>query len=262
MDPVTDVLNRAVAPDDQGLGKVGLDTFTLGVDADQVELLPAALDDVLDAQVHLARHDDGVGLARELIEEVERHRVDLVVDVQALDVLAVVLHDDVDEVVDGHVLVADEDLAVEDLVVAQDVHDHLLVQPLGRGLEGDFHAAGFFGFEVDVSVLGVVVVVRRRRIRGMVYRMGWDGRGLRWLPVESDADSLQFGLQQRPLLGLLGRVQHHKNEIAGLGGRDDLPSSALALGGTLDDTGKIEQLDLGAAVLEHTGNRGQGCECI
>lgn len=151
VDPVAHILNGAVVAHNERLAKVRVGALALGVDAHEVELLPAPVDDVLDAEVELAAHDDGVVLARELVEEVERDAVDLVVDVQALDVLAVVLHDDVDEVVDGDVLVADEHLAVEDLVVAEDVVDHLLVNSLGGRLEGDFHAAGRFDLEVDVT---------------------------------------------------------------------------------------------------------------
>lgn len=49
------------------------------------------------------------------------------------------------------VLISHQDLAVEDLVVSQDIEDDLLVEVLGRCLEGDFHSAGLFGFEVDVA---------------------------------------------------------------------------------------------------------------
>ncbi len=52
-----------------------------GVDAHQLQFEPAALDDVLDAEVELAAHDDGGGFAGELVEEVEADAVDFVVDV-------------------------------------------------------------------------------------------------------------------------------------------------------------------------------------
>ena len=61
-------------------------------------------------------------------------------------------HDGVDEVVHGGVFVAHEDFDVEELVVAEDVVQHLLVKVFGGGLEGDFHAAGFFGLKVDVAI--------------------------------------------------------------------------------------------------------------
>ena len=54
----------------------------LRVDAHQPQLLPAAVHDVLDAEVELAAHDGRVRLARELVEEVEADGVDLVVYVE------------------------------------------------------------------------------------------------------------------------------------------------------------------------------------
>lgn len=155
VDGVAHVLNRAVPPDDQGLVEIRLDSLPLGVYADQPEILPAAVDHVVDAQVHLAGHDDRIGLSRQLVQEVEADGVDLVVHVQALDVLPVVLHDHVDEVVDRRVLVAHEDFAVEHLVVAEDVVQHLLIEVLRGRLERDLHSAGFLGLEVDVRRLAV-----------------------------------------------------------------------------------------------------------
>lgn len=112
----------------------------------------------------------------EFVQEVQTDTVDLVVHVQTADVFAVVFHDYVDEVVDRclwilsvsvyitpggplrrqaglTVFITDQDLAVEDLIVSEDIGEHLLVEVLGRRLEGDFHSAGFLEFEVDVSFL-------------------------------------------------------------------------------------------------------------
>ena len=61
----------------------GLDE-PLRVDAQKSQFLPAAVHDVLDPQVELAAHDHGLGLARELVEEVEADGVDLVVHIQAV----------------------------------------------------------------------------------------------------------------------------------------------------------------------------------
>ncbi len=52
-----------------------------GIYPHELQFLPAALDDVLDAEVELAAHDDRVRLARELIEKAEADAVDFVVDV-------------------------------------------------------------------------------------------------------------------------------------------------------------------------------------
>lgn len=59
------------------------DHLPLRVDAHQLQLQPAPIDHILDAEIKLAAHDDRVRLARELVEEVEADRVDLIVDVEA-----------------------------------------------------------------------------------------------------------------------------------------------------------------------------------
>ena len=151
MDRVTHILNAASMSHNQGFAKVWFDALSLRVDPHQVQILPAPLDDVLHAEVKLAGHDNGVGFTGELVEEVERDGVDLVIHVQAVDVGAVVFHDHVDEVVDRGVFVPDEHLAVEHLVVAEDVVDELFVDVFRRGLERDFHAPGFLLLKVDVG---------------------------------------------------------------------------------------------------------------
>ena len=49
------------------------------------------------------------------------------------------------------VLVPYKDLTVQHLVVTEDIIDHLFVEAGWRVLKGDFHAAGLFRLEVDVS---------------------------------------------------------------------------------------------------------------
>ena len=72
--------------------------------------------------------------------------------------------------------------------------------------------------------------VREHEMEGV----GEDGR---WLAVQSYTDSFELRLEESALLRFLGSVQHHEDEVARLRGRNDLPTAALALGGTLDDTG-------------------------
>lgn len=48
------------------------------------------------------------------------------------------------------ILVSHQHLAVENLVVAQDVENDFLVQDLRRRLEGNLHTTGFLDFQVDV----------------------------------------------------------------------------------------------------------------
>ena len=47
-----------------------------------------------------------------------------------------------------------------------------------------------------------------------------------------------------------------------LGSRNNLTTTTLTLGRTLDDTGQIQNLDLGTAVLQHTGNGSQSGERV
>lgn len=80
---ITHILDRRLVPYDECFAKVRLLPFSLGVDPHQLQFLPASIDDILDSQVELAAHDDCVRLASQLVQEVQRDRVDLVVDIQA-----------------------------------------------------------------------------------------------------------------------------------------------------------------------------------
>jgi len=53
----------------------------------------------------------------------EGDAVDFVVYVEAFDIFSMVFHNHVDEVIDGSVFVPDEDLTVEEFVVAEDGGD-------------------------------------------------------------------------------------------------------------------------------------------
>lgn len=63
----------------------------LRIDPHQLQLLPASLHHVLNAKIKLAAHDHSVRLSGQLIKEIERHRVNLVVNVQAKVTSLVVL---------------------------------------------------------------------------------------------------------------------------------------------------------------------------
>ena len=64
------------------------------------------------------------------------------------------------------VFISHKNLAIQHLVVAEDVVEHFLVEVFGRALKGDFHTTGFFLFEVDVAAadgLGVADGFEGRR---------------------------------------------------------------------------------------------------
>lgn len=63
-------------------GRSGRESIPFGVYPHQPQFLPTALYDILNAQIELTAHHDGVGLPRELVEESERDRVDFVIDIQ------------------------------------------------------------------------------------------------------------------------------------------------------------------------------------
>lgn len=178
--------------------------------------------------------------------------VDLVVDVQALDVLAVIDVDNVDKVVNCGVLIADQHFGVEDLVVLEDLVDHLLVKTaFGRRLEVDLHSTGLLGLQVNVA-LDMLVVTCAELALG----------SLRWVLVQPDSNCEEFSFEQTPLLGLLCGIEDHADQITRLCCTDDLASATLAFGGTFDDTRKIEDLNLSTAIFEYTGDSSQSSESV
>ena len=79
-----------------------------------------------------------------------------------------VFHDHIDEVIDRRcalisiackrhegallaILISHQNLAVQHLVVSEDIVKHFLVQVLRGRLESNFHATCFFRFQIDIS---------------------------------------------------------------------------------------------------------------
>lgn len=110
MDLIAHVLDRRVLPDDESILKVWLCTFAVGmlvmrardlswvrgnrhvrlcVYPHQSQFLPAPFDNFLDAQIQLAAHDACVGFSRQLVEKLDTDAVDLVVNVETVQRLAV-----------------------------------------------------------------------------------------------------------------------------------------------------------------------------
>lgn len=81
MNLIANVLDGAVVTNDESLAEVRVDSLTLRVDSDEVQLVPAAVDDFPNAEVELAAHNDCVWFAGKAVEEVQADAVDLVVDV-------------------------------------------------------------------------------------------------------------------------------------------------------------------------------------
>lgn len=121
----------------------------------------------------------------------EGDAVDLVVDVKTLDVLPMGLHDDIDEVVDSAAIIPEEDFAVEDLVVPEDVEDHFFVDFFGWRLEVDFHSPGLFLFEIDVSLEceRTLLIYTRRARTGTRGVKTYGGSLFRRIPTASNSAS-------------------------------------------------------------------------
>ena len=101
---ITDIFDSRVLSDDQRLVEIWQIAVALCVDTQQVELLPAPLDNIIDSKVLRTRHDASLWLACQRIEEFEGDSVDLVVGIKTVDVSAVVGKNDVDELINSDVM--------------------------------------------------------------------------------------------------------------------------------------------------------------
>ena len=98
---IANILDVATLSDDERFVEARLDTLALGVNPHELKFFPTPLDHFLDSEIKLTRHDSCVWLACKVVEMLQADAVDLVVDVETLDVRPVVLHNDIDELVDG-----------------------------------------------------------------------------------------------------------------------------------------------------------------
>jgi hypothetical protein len=93
------------------------------------------------------------------------------------------------------------------------------------------------------------------------FEIGGMGHSRR-LPIQSNTNGLQLCLQKRPLLRFLRGIQNHQNQITGLGRTNNLSASSLPFGCTLNNPRQIQDLDLGAPILQHPRNSGQSSEAV
>lgn len=82
------------------------------------------------------------------------------------------------------------------------------------------------------------------------------------LLVDSDPKPFQFGLDDLLVDQRLVDVEHDENKVAGFGHGNDLSTTTLTILGTLNNTRKVENLDLCAVVHHLSGHGGQGCEFV
>ena len=93
----------------------------------------------------------------------------------------------------------------------------------------------------------------------LVFLLEDDVRGLF---VDPNAETFELSLDD-PLVGKgLVDIQNDEDEMTCFSNGNDLTTATFSILRTLDDTWKIEHLDLGAVVLHLTGYSGQSCELI
>jgi hypothetical protein len=78
-----------------------------------------------------------------------------------------------------------------------------------------------------------------------------------WALVDADAEAFQFVLDNALVGKGLVDVQDDENQMARLRNSDDLSSTTLSVLGTLDNSGKIENLNLGTVVHDLAGYSGE-----
>lgn len=64
MDLVADILDGAVVADNESFAEVRINSLPLRVDPNEMQLIPAAIDDFADTEIELAAHNDCVWFTR------------------------------------------------------------------------------------------------------------------------------------------------------------------------------------------------------
>lgn len=186
---------------------------------------------------------------RDSIEQVklfDRDGVDLVKRVDNRDVGPVLGLEDIDQVVDRGVA-SNSHVRRRNLVLAQNRLDFLKLPSTGRAS--------------SITSRNVVTHV-------VVNMCQWDGAGdidtalvfllednVWRLLIDPDAEALELALDDLFICQRLVDIQHDEDEITRLGDCDNLSPSALAILGSLDDSRKIQNLDLGPIVHHMSGDR-------
>lgn len=82
------------------------------------------------------------------------------------------------------------------------------------------------------------------------------------LLVQSDAHSFELILEKFPLHFALCSIEHDNDQVSSSRHSNYLSTTAFALRSTFDDTGQIEQLNIGPFVLDDARNTGQCGELV
>merc|ERR1719341_1011894 len=199
VDAVTDVCNSNSIPEDNSILEIWRLSRFLGVDSDEVQVLPQNLDQVLQVELHVAGDDHIVGAPGKPVHLLQADLINLIVDIKAGHVDPG-SRNDVNELIWSGVL-PEKHLRVVYLVLVEDGADHLLIHvgQVTGCCKGD--PSGLLLLEINI-----------------------------WFPdVEPDANSLQFSLKQVLMNVLLASIQDHDDQVRGPRHSNDLPPPTLAL---------------------------------
>ena len=80
--------------------------------------------------------------------------------------------------------------------------------------------------------------------------------------VDSNAKTFELGFDDSLIGKGLVHIQNDEDQMACFSDSNDLTTATFPILRTLDDTGEIEHLDLGAVILDLAGYSSQGCEFV
>mmetsp|Transcript_18949 Transcript_18949/g.48841 ORF Transcript_18949/g.48841 Transcript_18949/m.48841 type:complete len:249 (+) Transcript_18949:407-1153(+) len=204
------------------VAQIGWLAALLGVHAHELEVLPDLVEKHVVVELVQRGEHCAMRLRADALHLLYGSHVDLVVHIQAFDVVPVSL-DHVAEVVDGEVL-AHKDLGVVYAVLVQDIVDVLLGDRRRLAREVDRDAARCLPLVVDV------------------------GRAL----IQSQPAVFELAFEQHALVLRVARrgIEDHEHHVRRLSDGDDLAPAALALRRALDDPWQVEHLDAAPLVVE------------
>lgn len=207
-------------------------SLRFGVDPDEIEVLPHPIDELVHVPLQISCNRDVVLDLIEDVEFVEGDGIDLVERIQAGDVFTVAFNH-IDNVVFGSVAF-DQHICVTDLVFLENGLNSLVADSVGVYHTRNRNSPLVFSLEIN----------------------------LRRLLVESDSEALKLVLDDLLMSHGPGRIEDNDNQITGSGHGNNLLASTLAVLGSLNNTRQVQQLDLGAFVVENTRDTGQSGELV
>jgi len=197
-----------LARDDDGCLVVGNLTLRLGVNTDQIQIVPNFAHQFVEVPLVLCTDRNVMGDFVENVELFNGDRVNLVEHIKAGNVDAIAL-DDINELIHGAVL-SEGDIAVADSVLVQN-GTNSVVSHLGHG-----HA-------VSLDDMGTATILSLECDCGSS-------------AVETDTEALKLALNNALICHRLLAIKHDQNERASARNTDDLLTTTFTVLGAFNDT--------------------------